>query len=58
MSIVLGVAVFVVGVIVQACTHGGDYSFILGGRFVTGIGVGTLSMVVPLLNAELAPAGQ
>ena len=41
------------GVIVQACTENKD--FILGGRFVTGLGVGSLSMVVPLYNAELAP---
>lgn len=46
---------FAIGVIVQACTHGGSYDYILGGRFVTGIGVGSLSMIVPLYNAELAP---
>lgn len=46
---------FCVGVIVQASTHGGSYDYILGGRFVTGIGVGSLSMIVPLYNAELAP---
>ncbi|OKP00045.1 Quinate permease [Penicillium subrubescens] len=48
-----GVVVFVVGVIVQACAKNADY--ILGGRFVTGLGVGVLSMIVPLYNAELAP---
>jgi MFS family permease len=41
-----GVVVFVVGVIVQACAKNADY--ILGGRFVTGLGVGVLSMIVPL----------
>lgn len=55
---VAGVVVFSIGVIVQACTTGGHYSYILGGRFVTGLGVGTLSMVVPLYNAELAGAGK
>lgn len=45
--------VFTVGVIVQACTVNKDY--VLGGRFVTGLGVGSLSMVVPLYNAELSP---
>lgn len=45
--------VFCVGVIVQACTVNKDYVF--AGRFVTGLGVGSLSMVVPLYNAELAP---
>lgn len=47
--------VFAIGVIVQALTHGGSYDYILAGRFVTGIGVGSLSMIVPLYNAELAP---
>lgn len=41
------------GVIVQACTENKNY--VLAGRFVTGLGVGSLSMVVPLYNAELAP---
>jgi MFS family permease len=41
-----GVIVFVVGVVVQACAKGVDS--ILGGRFVTGLGVGILSMIVPL----------
>ncbi|KAK7203052.1 general substrate transporter [Myxozyma melibiosi] len=50
----VAVFVFVVGVIVQACAK--EPSYILGGRFVTGLGVGSLSMVVPLYNAELAPA--
>jgi hypothetical protein len=45
--------VFTVGVIVQACTVNKDY--VLAGRFVTGLGVGSLSMVVPLYNAELSP---
>jgi MFS family permease len=27
------------------------------GRFVTGLGVGAISVVVPLFNAELAPPG-
>lgn len=43
--------VFIVGVIVQACTQNKDYVF--AGRFVTGLGVGSLSMIVPLYNAEL-----
>ncbi|KAH0312934.1 putative MFS monosaccharide transporter, partial [Aureobasidium melanogenum] len=45
--------VFTIGVIVQACTVNKDY--VLAGRFVTGLGVGSLSMVVPLYNAELSP---
>jgi MFS family permease len=50
---VIAVVVFCVGVIVQACTQNKNYVF--GGRFVTGLGVGSLSMIVPLYNAELAP---
>ncbi|PGH14398.1 hypothetical protein AJ79_03040 [Helicocarpus griseus UAMH5409] len=53
LTTLIGVIVFSVGVIVQACTMNKDYVF--AGRFVTGIGVGSLSMVVPLYNAELAP---
>ncbi|KAG2165664.1 hypothetical protein JADG_005403 [Aureobasidium aubasidani] len=54
MATQIGVGVFIVGVIVQACAKNVDY--IYGGRFVTGLGVGILSMIVPLYNAELAPA--
>lgn len=46
LSTVGGVFVFIIGVIVQACAKNADYIF--GGRFVTGLGVGTLSMIVPL----------
>jgi sugar porter (SP) family MFS transporter len=53
LSVVVAVFVFCIGVIVQACATGPSY--ILGGRFVTGLGVGSLSMLVPLYNAELAP---
>lgn len=48
MATVIGVGVFTVGVIVQACAKGPDY--IYAGRFVTGLGVGTLSMIVPLYD--------
>ncbi|KAL4767178.1 general substrate transporter [Aspergillus nidulans var. acristatus] len=52
-TVVIACAIFTVGVIVQACTLNKDY--VLAGRFVTGIGVGAFSMLVPLYNAELAP---
>lgn len=45
LSVVAACIVFCIGVIVQACTSGGTYGTILGGRFVTGLGVGSLSMV-------------
>ena len=53
LSVDIAVVIFCAVVIVQACAKNKDY--ILGGRFVTGIGVGALSMLVPLYNAELAP---
>ncbi|KAH8435117.1 putative MFS monosaccharide transporter [Aspergillus melleus] len=52
-TVVIAVVIFCVGVIVQACTINPDYVY--AGRFVTGLGVGNLSMIVPLYNAELAP---
>ncbi|KAG5734945.1 Quinate permease [Termitomyces sp. T112] len=52
-TIVLAVVVFCVGVIVQTAAKAP--SSIYGGRFVTGLGVGSLSMAVPLYNAEIAP---
>jgi len=52
-TIVFAVVIFCIGVIVQtAAMHA---SSIYGGRFITGLGVGSLSMAVPLYNAELAP---
>lgn len=53
MTVVIACVVFTVGVIVQALLR--DQNYILAGRFVTGIGVGAFSMLVPLYNAELAP---
>jgi MFS family permease len=55
-TVLVAVVVFCVGVIVQACTVNKD--FVLGGRFVTGLGVGSLSMIVPLYNAELVSRPQ
>ncbi|KAJ7066987.1 general substrate transporter [Mycena amicta] len=52
-TIVLAVVVFCVGVIAQTTAKGP--SSIFGGRFVTGLGVGSLSMVVPLYNSEISP---
>lgn len=54
-GILIATSVFIVGVIVQATAVSGGHSSILGGRFVTGMGVGSLSMVVPMYVAEIAP---
>ncbi|CDR99983.1 hypothetical protein [Sporisorium scitamineum] len=53
--VVFGVFWFILGVIIQSATHGGSYDYILAGRTLTGVGIGSLSMIVPLFNAELAP---
>lgn len=52
-TVLIACVIFTVGVIVQALLQ--NQSYILAGRFVTGIGVGAFSMLVPLYNAELAP---
>src|SRR5690606_26599484 len=58
-TILINVVIFVIGVIVQVLATTSHYpvasQFILGGRFVTGMGVGSLSMTVPMYNAEVAP---
>ncbi|KAF8580727.1 general substrate transporter [Ramaria rubella] len=52
-TILTAVIVFCIGVIVQTAAF--QPSSIYGGRFITGIGVGALSLVVPVYNAEIAP---
>jgi len=55
-AILVNTAIFIIGVIVQVTAVGGSgASSILGGRFITGMGVGSLSMIVPMYNAECAP---
>lgn len=57
-TILVNVGIFIFGVIIQCCSATSDTkgaSFILGGRFITGMGVGSLSMTVPMYNAEVAP---
>ncbi|BFZ65070.1 hypothetical protein YB2330_006233 [Saitoella coloradoensis] len=52
-SIIGATIIFCIGVIVQAAAQGPQA--VMGGRFITGLGVGSLSMAVPMYNAELAP---
>ncbi|KAH8647800.1 general substrate transporter [Xylariales sp. PMI_506] len=54
-GILVAVTVFMLGVVVQATAQSGGYSVILGGRFITGMGVGSLAMIVPIYNSEVAP---
>ncbi|CAO3677999.1 unnamed protein product [Rhizopus stolonifer] len=52
-TIILGSAVFILGAGIQ--TGANSYGMMVGGRFVAGLGVGTLSMAVPLYLSELSP---
>jgi sugar porter (SP) family MFS transporter len=52
-TIFMAVVVFCVGVIIQATANAPNSIF--AGRFVVGLGVGAISMAVPLYNAELSP---
>jgi len=54
-GILIATTVFIIGVIVQATAITAGPNAILGGRFITGMGVGSLSMIVPMYNAEVAP---
>jgi sugar porter (SP) family MFS transporter len=54
-GVLVATTVFIIGVIIQATAQSGGYSVILGGRFVTGMGVGSLAMIVPIYNSEVAP---
>ena len=54
-AIILNVGIFIIGVIVQSMAVITGSSCILGGRFVTGLAIGALSVNVPNYNAEVAP---
>lgn len=55
-AILVNTAVFIIGVIVQTtAVTGTGASSILGGRFVTGMGVGSLSMIVPMVCGSINP---
>lgn len=53
-SIVLLAAVFTVGAVIQLVPSG--YEALLAGRFISGVGVGGLSMAATLYQAETAPS--
>ena len=54
-AIIVNTAIFLLGVIVQCTAVQAGHSAILGGRFVVGMGVGSLSMIIPMYVAECAP---
>ncbi|MCJ1351520.1 MAG: hypothetical protein MMC33_001504 [Icmadophila ericetorum] len=55
-AILINTCLFIIGVIVQTtAVSASGASSILGGRFVTGMAIGSLSMIVPMYVAECAP---
>ncbi|KAI0430103.1 sugar transporter [Xylaria sp. FL1042] len=54
-GVLVAVSVFSLGVIVQATAQTTGHNGILAGRFVTGMGVGSLAAIVPIYNSEVAP---
>ncbi|KAK3346626.1 putative hexose transport-related protein [Lasiosphaeria hispida] len=54
-GVLVACAVFIVGVIIQATAVQAGPNAILAGRFVTGMGVGSLAMIIPIYNSEVAP---
>ncbi|CAK7567702.1 MAG: hypothetical protein SEPTF4163_005670 [Sporothrix epigloea] len=54
-GILVACAVFILGVVIQATGIQAGYQAILAGRFITGMGVGSLAMIVPIYNSEVAP---
>jgi len=54
-GVLVAVSVFVLGVIIQGTAQYGGHNSILAGRFVTGMGVGSLAAIVPIYNSEVAP---
>ncbi|KAI1174836.1 sugar transporter [Nemania sp. FL0916] len=54
-GVLVAVSVFVIGVVIQATAQYGGHDSILAGRFVTGMGVGSLAAIIPIYNSEVAP---
>ncbi|KIH91074.1 hypothetical protein SPBR_01501 [Sporothrix brasiliensis 5110] len=54
-GILVACSVFMLGVIIQVTGIKAGYQSILAGRFITGMGVGSMAMIVPIYNSEVAP---
>ncbi|KAK3689540.1 putative hexose transport-related protein [Podospora appendiculata] len=54
-GVLVACVVFIVGVVIQAVSVTAGANAILAGRFITGMGVGSLAMIVPIYNSEVAP---
>ncbi|KAK4034331.1 sugar transporter [Parachaetomium inaequale] len=54
-GVLVACVVFILGVIIQATAVSAGHNVILAGRFITGMGVGSLAMIIPIYNSEVAP---
>ncbi|KAK5662167.1 hypothetical protein OQA88_8072 [Cercophora sp. LCS_1] len=54
-GVLVASAVFMLGVVIQATAITVGPDAILAGRFITGMGVGSLAMIIPIYNSEVAP---
>ncbi|KAK4121948.1 general substrate transporter [Parathielavia appendiculata] len=54
-GVIVACCVFILGVIIQATAINAGHNSILAGRFITGMGVGSLAMIVPIYNSEVSP---
>lgn len=53
LSLLVSTGVFCVGGVVQTCAH--TLQTLMAGRFFAGVGVGAISVLVPLYQSEMAP---
>lgn len=54
MTMRIGATLFSIGGVLQ--TYCSGYTTMVIGRFISGCGVGMLSMIVPIYQAEISPA--
>ncbi|KAK4217561.1 general substrate transporter [Rhypophila decipiens] len=54
-GVLVACTVFVLGVVIQAASVTAGPNAVLAGRFITGMGVGSLAMIIPIYNSEVAP---
>ncbi|KAF5020893.1 hypothetical protein F66182_7045 [Fusarium sp. NRRL 66182] len=52
-TLLVAVGIFCIGAIFQICAQ--DIDMMLAGRFLAGVGVGLISVLVPLYQSEMAP---
>ncbi|ANB14571.1 hexose transporter HXT6 [Sugiyamaella lignohabitans] len=50
----VGTGVYIVGVLIQVTTYNAWYQFLIG-RLIGGMGVGTIAVLVPMFQSEVAP---